>query len=776
MRRFLSAVLSVGLLAVASLVLRADPASASTTYTFKGGGDGHSWGQPKNWDPEGIPQDGDSVVVDANWTVLGVPTISLEQLSVSGSETGGGPHLVGAQSTITTKVLNWSQGTISASIVVSDAAQMLVLGMDPRRIPPNLSNASTPQAAPPVSLTNNGAVAQSGTLGLSSGPSGGARVINEGTWLAGPGTIASSHCCTDPGTFVNNGEINVGGTLTFDHTRFQARPQSSVNGTGTVDLLGGVPDLTGPWSLGGPDTTLSLTDVQAATIQGATTIGSGARIVQRGSSKILGKGTFRGSGAFRWLGGVIYGDLTLSSALTSVIAGPDLHEVSDAFSTGGPGLLTVEGTARQEDQTEIRLNGRIVNKGTWHVPKDASASVRAGGLVNPPKQFRNAGTIKVGEGAVLVLEALGYSNPPEKGAIEGGGTVHLSNGIHELSGGGLISGSGTELHLLDRAQVHATGTLALAFGAKVVADQGSVLRGTFTIAGSGGDLSLISATILADLTTGPKVDVDVEPGVAPDRLALDAINGTGILRTKGLVRANDGDPFEFVGPARILNSGSWSMQQAVFSGTACCADPATFVNEEDGLVVVKGPPDPDDPQAKFSSVRFVNRGITNVNGIAQFGDLSPVQADGTMKLVRSSGPTARIRTELPLRISGGVLQGHGQVDGDLRNGGTVSPGDGSTLGGIFVLGEYQQLGAGRLNLDVKGAESDEVSTSGGGLTLAGTLRVAKVGSNPLGPEDRKLLSSTHPRTGRFDTVLGLGTLGGNWRVKYMPKSVVLELV
>lgn len=757
-------ILSSVIIAATSVLPLAEPAHAATTYTWAGKGDAHSWGQEKNWHPDsGTPQDGDSVVIDGTWTVLGVPTISLESLTVSGGITNG-PTLVGPGNTITTKLLNWTQGTIAASIVVSNVGQMLALGVESPRIPPTLSNAFSQPGAPPVTFTNQGSVAQNGMFGLASGGSGGARVVNDGRWLGGPGTIASSHCCNDPGTFENYGDVHVFGTLTVENARFRAQKHSTVSGAGTLDLAGGIPDLLGPWNLNGPDATLALTDVEAATLRGKTSIGTGAKVVQRGSSRLRGKGTFAGRGAFLWLGGTIYADLTLESKLKSVISGSDFHELSDGLSAGGPGILTVEGTITQEDKTEVRLNGKIVNGGTWRIPAGATAVVRAGGLSDPPKQFRNAGTIDVAKGGLLTLESLGYRNPPGKGVIQGGGTIQLTGGIHSLSNGGRIRERGTVLQLFDRADVTATGTLDLASGARIEAHERAAFRGTFTIDGTG-RLDLISALVLADLTTGRDVDVFVRPTVAPDPLVLDATNGKGTLRTKGLVQVDDGDPFAFVGPARILNTGSWVLRKAVFEGAACCASPAVFVNQDGGLVIFK---QSDGTSARFSSMRFRNEGKAQVQGTVEFFDLTPEQVDGEMVL------TGHIANALPLRVFGGVLSGAGVIEGDLRNSGTVDPGDSSHLGTITVLGTYRQSRAGTLNVDVQGAESDQIKGAEA-LELAGTLQLARLGAGQVGPEDRALLKAIGTRTGRFTTVLGLGTLGSGWRIVYRPASVSLEL-
>src|SRR4029453_8300086 len=127
-----------------------------------------------------------------------------------------------------------------------------------------------------------------------------------------------------------------------------------------------------------------------------------------------------------------------------------------------------------------------------------------GGLGTPPKQFRNAGTIKVDSGAELSLKLLELSNPTDKGVIEGGGMLFLSGGIHQLSDGGSINGPGTKLKLVDGAEVHASGTLKLDQARVQV--ENAELWGTSSIGGNGTTV-FVRGTIVGDLTTGKDVSL-----------------------------------------------------------------------------------------------------------------------------------------------------------------------------------------------------------------------------------------------------------------------------
>src|SRR5207253_2001327 len=75
-------------------------AHASTSYTWTGKGhDGGNWNNPANWDPNGMPSDGDSVIIgphppDAPVAyVTGVPQgLTLENLTLEGATPAVQPH------------------------------------------------------------------------------------------------------------------------------------------------------------------------------------------------------------------------------------------------------------------------------------------------------------------------------------------------------------------------------------------------------------------------------------------------------------------------------------------------------------------------------------------------------------------------------------------------------------------------------------------------------------------------------------------------------------
>ena len=71
------------------LVVPAPPANAATTYTWSGA-ENNAWGNKKNWNPEGVPKDGDAVELGPGPrpTITDVPDVTLTSLSVTGSPDG----------------------------------------------------------------------------------------------------------------------------------------------------------------------------------------------------------------------------------------------------------------------------------------------------------------------------------------------------------------------------------------------------------------------------------------------------------------------------------------------------------------------------------------------------------------------------------------------------------------------------------------------------------------------------------------------------------------
>ena len=126
--------------------------------------------------------------------------------------------------------------------------------------------------------------------------------------------------------------------------------------------------------------------------------------------------------------------------------------------------------------------------------------------------------------------------------------------------------------------------------------------------------------------------------------------------------------------------------------------------------------------------------------------------------------------------TGKTMSGSGDVNGSLSISGTLSPG--LSAGAIAVHGPFQQVGSGRMTMEIGDAATvrfDRLIGSAG-VTLAGTLDVRTLpGFVPDPGEEFTLITGT-TRTGTFTTVTLNGQpVNGQFTLNYTPTSVVLHV-
>lgn len=151
---------------------------------------------------------------------------------------------------------------------------------------------------------------------------------------------------------------------------------------------------------------------------------------------------------------------------------------------------------------------------------------------------------------------------------------------------------------------------------------------------------------------------------------------------------------------------------------------------------------------------------------------------GTLTLVDgatvNAGGTVSVGAE-------GLLIGRGTVDGSLSNSGRVAPGQ--SIGALTVNGGYQQMAAGKLQVELSGSTAGQFDTLGssGLATLTGTLDVdlGLVGGNPYEPQmgnTYQLVTASSGVSGQF-TSAELPTLatGRMWQVRYSVNAVTLAV-
>jgi hypothetical protein len=539
---FVSALCTTMLLCVAV----ADNAVAATTYTWVGnsqpsGGDNHSWTDAQNWDPNGVPGDGDSVIIeqpsqdDCFAHVDAVPTVSLTNFTLAEdpalcttSVTGGNITVEGS--------FQWNGGSLETPTTISANAAGTVSGSNQRR------NALTAELDVFGDLTLTGTTGD-GSMQILAGTT---LHLEPGATLVsgGPNEIDGSACCTTPAFVRNEGTISVNGstlTLSALGLKQQAEVATTLNGqlvtAGAVVTTDASTDYTGN---GG----WLLEERTAARFGGTVTIGHDFRIDFGGlnstfSSSLGGTATLAGSGTFAWTGGVIETNLTIGHSVAVEVSGAHtggagrvLEGLDTSGSSSQPVTQTNHGTITVAGGATITTAGsaRLTNASDGVLEMEPGTSLAAQGCCTSPDRLVNAGVLTVlpGSGGPAVLDAISYRSTA-KTQIASGRTLSLIDGAPGTLTDATITGGG---HLAVNTPVAVSGTVNLSGTTKLVLGDHGSLDGDATFGGAGsigwtgGALSghpVLAATGGTSISgTDQKVIANIGGGSTPSNVQLDA--------------------------------------------------------------------------------------------------------------------------------------------------------------------------------------------------------------------------------------------------------------
>jgi hypothetical protein len=190
---------------------------------------------------------------------------------------------------------------------------------------------------------------------------------------------------------------------------------------------------------------------------------------------------------------------------------------------------------------------------------------------------------------------------------------------------------------------------------------------------------------------------------------------------------------------------------------------------------------------------FTNAGTVSVAGTLQLnaggtnrGDLS-VGFGGTVTVTGALAMTAgtltlaggsMLSTTTGLSLTGGVLSGLGQINGNVSNAAMIVVGDAVTAGTLTIHGNYTQTGAGTLVVKITGPAGspyDQLDVSGS-ATLGGTLTVTLTGDPPASGDAFRVLSCgsvSGSLSGSFATLGGDGPL---FTAGYDPNHLTLTAI
>jgi T5SS/PEP-CTERM-associated repeat protein len=134
----------------------------------------------------------------------------------------------------------------------------------------------------------------------------------------------------------------------------------------------------------------------------------------------------------------------------------------------------------------------------------------------------------------------------------------------------------------------------------------------------------------------------------------------------------------------------------------------------------------------------------------------------------------------------GTIQGNSHVAANVLNGGTIAPGSpdpamqGSSLGTLFIDGDYEQTSAGRLNLQLSSLSIFDKLVIDGHAVLDGRLNGSLLdGFMPAVGSAFQILTATGGIEGTFDlTFTAFGPIAGGptWILDYSNTDVVLRRI
>lgn len=490
----------IRLLAVAALaapaalvaLAPAPAASAAVAYTWVGSSvdpsaDNHSWSDPRNWQPTGVPGDGDSVSISApNPThcvahVDGVPAVTLADFSLvdnrCGSNVHGGPITV-------TGTLTWDGGSLDAPTTIAAGSHGTILGTSQKQngLVRNLDVAGT--------LALDGVTGKAALL--ISNPSV-LHVLPGGTLRStGTNTVTFLSCCVNPARVTNDGTLAVdGGTLEVDAVALDQDGALVTSGGGRL-LSTGAPVTAGDGATYAGDGGWTIHEHSHAVFTGTQDLGADfhlelGELTDQSDSTLGGTTMLAGAGTFDWDGGTIEAslatgpDVTVRASGAHVNNGRRILKGSDPTVTPpAPASLTVHGTLVVDDGAAIGTSDRAV----LTVAADGTASLApgtelvSGACCVAPDTIVNRGRLVLPAGTdPVLLEGVYYRQTS-------GGRLDLTF-ASTASGRLLVHGTA---RLAGRLVVHDAAGYRPARHAKRTAVTGDPVKGAFgctTTAGTG---------------------------------------------------------------------------------------------------------------------------------------------------------------------------------------------------------------------------------------------------------------------------------------------------
>jgi hypothetical protein len=775
------AALTVGIAPVAS----ADD-GGGTTYNWVGNtqdpaADNHSWSDKKNWDPQGEPKDGDSVVIElppgrCAAHVDGVPGIELKNFTMqeSGSSGACGVGIFGGSNVKVTGLFQWNGGQINVPMTMDGVGS--IMGLTNRM----------------KYLTQTMTV--TGTLTMTeAGGDGGLRIDNPsmlhikpgGTFIStaiGQNDITYLACCTNPAHVLNEGTVQLlHGTLNIKAVQFDQHGTLKVGGGAqlvTTDAPvtasnGAKYSGSGSWNIG---------NRAVARFTGTQNVESPFRLYLGGTAAAPGGrlgGTFTLAGAggrLDWAAGRIEGNMTVAHGFTvrglKSLQQPYLYG-RDYTDPAHPVVASVinHGTITFADGSGYQgaEASRLVNAPDGVLNLAPGSRFSAGSCCVNPELIRNQGKVVVDSSSAQTAVSLNMVALTNEGTasltIAKGKTLSVGGGAPSSLLGTSISGGG---RLLISSPTKVSGTIKVNAGTNLaLIDRGS-LDGTATLSGTGsmiwtgGSLSgKVTISTVAGLTIYPtmvKYVRNINGGSTPSALIITA-KTTFLAGTKTAVNKIDlgNSTLTFSGATTVPNYVELSGGTLLNTGTMTINPGSTG-----GFYRTNG------PTANKGTWKFVT-------GTSTFTAAMYQQMSGTTDIAKGATVAFHFSSNGVI-VQGGTLTGAGKIVGFLENeSGTVNPGTVGAAGTLTVTGNYGQESAGKIVFDLARVGYDRLAV-GGRVVLGGKLAFNTYGAAapPNGTKHTVLTSAQLTRAAGCSYTSGIGSTTGYWKGTVGTASLAVE--
>ena len=710
----------------------------ATTYAWNGGnGD---WTVSTNWTPNGVPGTDDKAVISSGTAILGANT-TIAELELSGGKINGSPNIL----TVTSS-MDFTSGTVNATVTVDGGATFTINGSDAKTIGKNgiLNNATTAtwsdgiinfsrESGSIAALNNSGTFNNTfdGTVGTFQSFDEPPGFVNTGTFskTGGTGTTAFGFTFNnDGGTLnVNSGDMefsfNTDGFISTGPVNISAGSELQISGQGELGT-GASFSGAGQW-------------VVTAYCDLNDDVSTSAAFNLNGNALQGGSSTLTVSNAMIFTKGVLRTTVTINSGATLSISGSDNKEIA------GGGVLNNAGTAtwsggtikfnRQPGST-AKLNntgifnntfdGLISTNGSYSDPPgiiNSGTFSKTGGTGTTEFKYRfinDGGTLSVNNGNVLFSSASGGNY------FEIGGPVNIAPGSElefqymvNLETGASFSGAGQWIvggYLNINDDVSSSAEMELNGG---TLDGGSTLTITNSMIFTEGSVHDATVTINSGAT------------LTLSGSGAKGIGNKGTLNNAGTATWSEGN----------INFNRWPASQAQLNNTG------TFDNTFDGTVTSSG-------------------GNSNPPGFVNSGTFSKTGGTGTTDFQYKFNNSGTAKGTNTLSFS------------NLINTGTFQPG--LSPGILTISGDDYTNGT----LDIEILDNTGAGTGHDSLavsqaaTLGGTLNVTLLsGFVPSISDSYTILTCGSGCSGTFGTV-NFPAIPDEWEITYNANDVVISVV